>query len=178
MAEGLPGRRQVREAGRPRRHRGPRRARPACSSSGTIKHTYPFCWRCGTAAPLLREAQLVHPHHAPEGDRCIDGNERINWYPEHIKNGRFGNWLENNIDWAFSRERYWGTPLPFWKCETCGHAMCCGSKAELVANAVDPAKADALDDFHRPYIDEIVLRCENCGGEAAARPRSRRRLVR
>ncbi|HMO53562.1 MAG TPA: class I tRNA ligase family protein, partial [Tepidiformaceae bacterium] len=70
------------------------------------------------------------------------------------------------IDWAFSRERYWGTPLPFWKCESCEHAMCAGSKADIVALAVDKAKAEALDDFHRPYIDEIVLRCEKCGGNA------------
>jgi isoleucyl-tRNA synthetase len=87
----------------------------------------------------------------------------INWYPEHIKNGRFGDWLRNNIDWGISRERYWGTPLPIWTCEACGARDCMGSKQMLRDRAVDPAAVDALDDFHRPYIDRIELKCE-CGG--------------
>ncbi len=135
----------------------------------TIKHTYPFCWRCST--PLLYYAKPSwYIRTTRQKESLLDGNGRINWYPEHIKAGRFGNWLENNIDWAFSRERYWGTPLPFWKCEDCGHAMCCGSKAEIVEQAIDRAKAEALDDFHRPHIDEILLRCEECGGSARRVP--------
>ncbi len=137
--------------------------------SGTIKHTYPFCWRCGT--PLLYYAKPSwYIRTTKQRQSLIDGNQRINWYPDHIKNGRFGNWLENNIDWAFSRERYWGTPLPFWKCESCAHAMCIGSKAELVELAVDRARAEALADFHRPYIDDILLRCSECGGTARRVP--------
>ena len=136
---------------------------------GTIKHTYPFCWRCST--PLLYYAKPSwYIRTTRQKEQLIQGNSQINWYPEHIKTGRFGNWLENNIDWAFSRERYWGTPLPFWKCEACGHAMCVGSKAELVEMAADPAKAEAMDDFHRPYIDDILVICEKCGGSAKRVP--------
>ncbi|MCC7365357.1 MAG: isoleucine--tRNA ligase [Dehalococcoidia bacterium] len=132
--------------------------------SGTIKHTYPFCWRCKT--PLLYYAKPSwYVRTRSQQEQLIKGNERINWYPEHIKAGRFGNWLENNIDWAVSRERYWGTPLPFWRCQGCGADACVGSHAELIERAVDRAKAEALDDLHRPYIDAILLRCERCGGE-------------
>lgn len=164
MAEGLPGagkfaKQADRDVERDLEERG------LMLRKGTIKHTYPFCWRCNT--PLLYYAKPSwYIRTTKQRESLLEGNDRINWYPEHIKTGRFGNWLENNIDWAFSRERYWGTPLPFWKCTSCEHAMCAGSKADLVAMAVDPAKAEALDDFHRPYIDEIVLRCEKCGGDA------------
>ena len=130
--------------------------------SGTIKHTYPFCWRCDT--PLLYYAKPTwYIRTTAVKDRLIEGNQMINWYPEHIKNGRFGDWLRNNIDWGISRERYWGTPLPIWLCE-CGARDCIGSKEMLRARAVDPAAVDTLDDFHRPYIDRIELKCESCGG--------------
>ena len=168
MAEGLPGagkfvKQADRDIERDLEERG------LMLKKGTLKHTYPFCWRCGT--PLLYYAKPSwYIRTTKQKEKLLEGNDRINWYPEHIKSGRFGNWLENNIDWAVSRERYWGTPLPFWKCESCNHAMCVGSKAELVEQAVDRAKAEALDDFHRPYIDEILLRCEKCGGEARRVP--------
>jgi len=164
MAEGLPGAGKfVKQADR--EVLADLEARGLLLGKGTIKHTYPFCWRCGT--PLLYYAKPSwYIRTTRQKEALIAGNERINWYPDHIKHGRFGNWLENNIDWAVSRERYWGTPLPFWKCESCGEAMCCGSKDELIANAVDADRARALDDFHRPFIDEIVLRCASCGGNA------------
>ncbi len=136
---------------------------------GTIKHTYPFCWRCST--PLLYYAKPSwYIRTTRQKESLLEGNSRINWYPEHIKTGRFGNWLENNIDWAVSRERYWGTPLPFWKCESCAEAICVGSRAELVELAVDRAAAEALDDLHRPFIDEILLRCPACGANAKRVP--------
>ena len=134
--------------------------------SERIKHTYPFCWRCDS--PLLYYAKPSwYIRTTAQRDRLLAGNARINWQPDHIKRGRFGNWLENNIDWAVSRERYWGTPLPFWVCGDCATVSVIGSRAELADRALDRAKAEAMDDLHRPYIDDIVLRCdaEGCGGE-------------
>lgn len=131
--------------------------------SGTIRHTYPFCWRCGT--PLLYYAKPTwYIRTTARKDRLISLNQEINWYPNHIKNGRFGNWLEHNVDWAISRERYWGIPLPIWRCQDCGRYHCIGSMADLRELAVDKAAAEALSDLHRPYIDEVALRCEDCGG--------------
>ena len=134
-----------------------------------IKHTYPFCWRCDT--PLLYYAKPTwYIRTTAVKDRLIEANERINWYPEHIKAGRFGDWLRNNVDWALSRERYWGTPLPVWTCTACGAHQCIGSRAELREHAADPAAVDALDDFHRPYIDRIALKCAACGGVSKRAP--------
>ena len=168
MAEGIPGagkfaKQADRDVTRDLEERG------LMLKSGTIKHTYPFCWRCHT--PLLYYAKPSwYIRTTKQKASLLEGNDTINWYPDHIQHGRFGNWLENNIDWAVSRERYWGTPLPFWKCDSCAAAMCIGSRAELVEHAVDRAKAEALDDFHRPFIDEILLRCEKCGGNAKRVP--------
>ncbi len=134
--------------------------------SERIRHTYPFCWRCDS--PLLYYAKPSwYIRTTAQRDRLLAGNARINWQPDHIKRGRFGNWLENNIDWAVSRERYWGTPLPFWVCGECAKVTVVGSRAELADRALDRADAEALDDLHRPYIDEIVLRCDadGCDGE-------------
>jgi isoleucyl-tRNA synthetase len=122
------------------------------------EHAYPHCWRCGT--PLLYYAKESWYVRTTEvRDRMLDENEQIRWYPEHIKHGRFGDWLANNVDWALSRERYWGTPLPVWRCED-GHERCVGSRAELEALG-----GEVPDDLHKPFIDEVVLRCEDCGGE-------------
>ncbi len=122
------------------------------------KHTYPFCWRCDT--PLLyyaRTAWFIKT--TAIKDELLSNNKEINWYPEHIRDGRFGNFLENLIDWSLSRERYWGTPLPIWICED-GHEHCIGSRAELEKLGKD-VKKDL--EFHKPYIDEVILTCPECG---------------
>jgi isoleucyl-tRNA synthetase len=130
---------------------------------GTIRHTYPFCWRCET--PLLYYAKTTwYIKTTAVKDRLISGNEEINWYPEHIKYGRFGDWLANNIDWAFSRERYWGTPLPVWHCAKCGAFECVGGIKELKEKPNIKGLKEPLD-LHRPYVDEITFACSRCGGK-------------
>ena len=129
--------------------------------SERIKHTYPFCWRCDS--PVLYYAKPSwYLRTTRVRDRLLSGNDRINWQPDHIKHGRFGNWLENNVDWAVSRERYWGTPLPIWECHWCDNVMVIGSREELKKHAVSPAKVEDIEDLHRPEIDEIMLYCERC----------------
>jgi len=126
-------------------------------------HTYPFCWRCHT--PLLyyaRDSWYIRT--SAKKENLVNLNKTINWVPDHIKNGRFGNWLENNIDWSLSRERYWGTPLPVWECENgeCKHRECVGSVAELS----EKAGRDLTElDLHRPHVDNVHWKCVKCGGE-------------
>jgi isoleucyl-tRNA synthetase len=125
---------------------------------GKYTHTYPFCWRCNT--PLLYYARPTwYIRTSALKDRLVALNQEINWVPEHIKNGRFGNWLENNVDWALGRDRYWGTPLPIWRCNHCGHQICVGSVqglSELAGNDLSEM------DLHRPYIDRITFTCPEC----------------
>lgn len=128
-------------------------------ASNTIRHTYPFCWRCDT--PVLYYAKPSwYIRTTAIADQLINNNKQIHWVPEHIRDGRFGEWLEGNVDWALSRERYWGTPLPFWICNECGHTDCVGSFEELTKRG----ELDGpLEDPHRPYIDEVILTCSKCG---------------
>ena len=126
----------------------------------TYVHTYPFCWRCKT--PLLYYARTTwYIRTTRHKEDLLRTNQEINWVPEHIRDGRFGNWLENNVDWALGRERYWGTPLPVWRCESCGTHVCIGSVRELE----ERSGQDLSDlDLHRPYIDEVTFPCDSCGG--------------
>jgi len=127
----------------------------------SYNHSYPHCWRCST--PLIYWAKTSWFARTSERrDDLLRENASINWYPEHIKEGRFGKWLENNVDWALSRDRYWGTPLPVWRC-TEGHDTCIGSVAELAALA---GRDLSELDLHRPYIDEVTFPCDQCGGPA------------
>jgi isoleucyl-tRNA synthetase len=126
------------------------------------EHSYPHCWRCGT--PLLYYATSSWYIGTSEvKEQMLANNEAIGWHPEHVKHGRFGKWLENNVDWALSRDRYWGTPLPVWRCadSSCGELECIGSVAELG----ERSGGAVPDDLHRPYIDEVTIACGKCGGE-------------
>lgn len=121
-------------------------------------HSYPHCWRCDT--PLLyypKESWFVAM--TKLRDELVANNNTIHWYPDTIRTGRFGKFLENVIDWGISRDRYWGTPLPIWKCE-CGHEECIGSIAELKEKAIDCP--DEIE-LHKPYIDNVHLKCPECG---------------
>ena len=125
------------------------------------RHTYPFCWRCDN--PLLYYAKSSwYIRTSALKDELVNGNSRINWYPDHIKEGRFGEWLRNNVDWAISRERYWGTPIPIWHCRQCGNMVCLGSRAELQERAGAAANIADLD-LHRPYVDEVTIPCDAPG---------------
>jgi isoleucyl-tRNA synthetase len=134
------------------------RARGRLVRAETFLHAYPHCWRCGT--PLIYYAKPSwYIRTSAMRDRLLAANETVDWHPPHIKHGRFGKWLENNVDWAISRERYWGTPLPVWRCEN-GHAECVGSLAD-----VQRRSGRELPDPHRPYVDEHTWPCAECGGE-------------
>ncbi len=125
-------------------------------------HSYPHCWRCGT--PLIYWAKPTwFARTTARHDELLRENEQIGWHPEHIKHGRFGDWLANNVDWALSRDRYWGTPLPIWRCTECKHDTCVGSVAELTELAARPL--DDLD-LHRPAVDEVTIPCSECGARA------------
>jgi isoleucyl-tRNA synthetase len=131
----------------------------------TYLHAYPHCWRCDT--PLLYYAKSSWYVKTTEvRDRLLAVNEEIGWHPEHIKHGRFGKWLEGNVDWALSRDRYWGTPLPIWECDArdCDERFCAGSIAELREKG-----AQVPEDLHRPYIDAATFACEREGCDGTMR---------
>jgi isoleucyl-tRNA synthetase len=141
------------------------RARGVLLRAETLEHNYPFCWRCTT--PLLYYARTTwYVRTTQVKDRLLEVNDGVGWHPDHIRDGRYGNWLENNVDWALSRERYWGTPLPIWRCGE-GHLQAIGSLQALG----EAAGRDVSDvDPHRPAIDEIGIPCPDCGGEARRVP--------
>ena len=126
-----------------------------------FEHSYPHCWRCDT--PLIyyaRESWFIKM--TAVKDDLVRNNNTVNWIPESIGKGRFGDWLENIQDWAISRNRYWGTPLNVWECE-CGHQECIGSRAELAEKSGNPDAAQV--ELHRPYIDAVTIKCPDCGKE-------------
>ncbi len=136
-------------------------ARGLLLASRPYRHTYPFCWRC--KQPLIYWAKPSwYVRTTARREQLLANNAGIGWQPPHIREGRFGNWLENNVDWALSRDRYWGTPLPFWRCGE-GHVTVARSRAHLS----DLAGADHRDlDPHRPHVDDVTLPCPDCGLEA------------
>ncbi|MBQ2614405.1 MAG: isoleucine--tRNA ligase [Clostridia bacterium] len=134
--------------------------REQCFAVIPFEHSYPFCWRCDT--PLLYYAcDTWFIKMTAVRDKLLKNNNTVNWLPDNIKHGRFGNFLENIIDWGLSRSRYWGTPLPIWEC-SCGHRHVIGSIAELKEMGIN-----CPDDIelHKPYVDQVKLRCSECGGE-------------
>jgi isoleucyl-tRNA synthetase len=143
---------------------------------GRYTHIYPFCWRCGT--PLLyygKPTWFIATSRVKE--QLLANNQQISWYPSHIRDGRFGNWLENNVDWALGRDRYWGTPLPIWVCEACGNTECFDSVDGLRERAKGHKRIglgrSSFDlpelDLHRPFIDGVLLTCQ-CGGTMRRTP--------
>jgi isoleucyl-tRNA synthetase len=143
----------------------------ALAASGRLErvvdytHSYPHCWRCGT--PLIYWAKPTwFARTSSRKDDLLRENETIGWHPEHIQHGRFGDWLEHNVDWALSRDRFWGTPLPVWRCDDCGTDTCIGSVAELS----ERSGRDLTDlDLHRPAVDDVLIDCPKCEQPGARR---------
>lgn len=128
-------------------------------SKAKLEHNYPHCWRCGT--PLVYYAKPSwYIKMSDLKDQLVANNDSVNWYPDFVGEKRFGNWLADVKDWAISRSRYWGTPIPIWRCE-CGHLECVGSREELVEKSIEDI--DQSIELHRPYVDDVHLTCPHCG---------------
>ena len=124
-----------------------------------VEHNYPHCWRCGT--PLIYYAKPSwYIEMSKLKDQLVEANNKVNWYPDYVGEKRFGNWIADVKDWAISRNRYWGTPIPIWRCE-CGHLECIGSRAELVEKSIEDI--DESIELHRPYVDDVHIKCPHCG---------------
>ncbi len=124
-----------------------------------LEHNYPHCWRCGT--PLVYYAKPSwYIEMSKLKEQLVANNNTVNWYPEFVGEKRFGNWLAEVKDWAISRSRYWGTPIPIWRCE-CGHLECVGSREELVEKSIE--NIDESIELHRPYVDDVHIKCPHCG---------------
>lgn len=124
-----------------------------------ISHNYPHCWRCGT--PLVYYAKPSwYIEMSRLKEQLVENNNSVNWFPPFVGEKRFGNWLSEVKDWAISRSRYWGMPIPIWKCD-CGHLECIGSRAELVEKAVE--NIDETVELHRPFVDDVHVKCSHCG---------------
>ena len=127
-----------------------------------MEHDYPHCWRCDS--PLVYYSKpSFYLEVTKIQDKIIEANKKVNWYPDYVGEKRFANWLENLNDWAISRSRYWGCPLPLWRCE-CGHDEMIGSREELAEKAIEKVDPKTID-LHRPYVDDIHIKCPKCGKE-------------
>jgi isoleucyl-tRNA synthetase len=136
--------------------------------SEPYEHSYPHCWRCHTLL-IYYALPSWYIRTTAVKDQLLAENEKTNWYPPNIKDGRYGEWLRNNVDWALSRTRYWGTPLPLWECEN-GHITCAGSRAELAELAQGAGQDLSSLDPHRPFVDEVTFDCPDCGSLARRVP--------
>ncbi len=142
-------------------------ARGLLFASEMMTHSYAFCWRCDS--PLVNYARASwYIQTTAFKDKLLAVNEDIEWFPPEIGSGRFGEWLRNNIDWAISRERYWGTPLPIWICAECDHKVAIGSRVKLAEMAVEGYEEGM--DIHKPFIDAVYLECPECGGRMTRIP--------